>query len=97
MLERMLPEWRALMKDVPYSVTAVASHAGLAADNVQDTMTKKDKRTWPETERAIKDAIEHLRDRCPECHRKGLKEAQRDYEQSHRTTKKRDPKRTTAR
>ncbi len=94
MLKRMLPEWRDLMRDVPYSVTGVAKEADMAADNVQRIMDGTSKNYGVLTAQRIKEAIERLRDVCPTCHRKGLQEAQR-HERDRRTEKGRTKRETT--
>ncbi len=73
-----MPEWRARMRDVHFSVTGVAREAGMAADNAQRIMDGRNKNPGVLTVKALEDAIERLRDTCPVCHRRGLKEALRN-------------------
>lgn len=79
MLQRLLPEWRELWEDVFFSVTAVASEAGLAADNVLRIVEGREGGQNPgiQTVKRIKDALDALRDHCPDCRRPGYKEALR--------------------
>lgn len=91
MLERMLPEWRERMRDVQFSVTAVAQEAGMASDNVQRIMEGREGGLNPGvlTVRGIVEAIDFLRDRCPHCYRPNLTEALR-HESARRAAKRRN-------
>lgn len=75
MLERLLPEWRELMTELPYSITGVAQAAGMSPSNVQAIMEGGNQNPGIQTIAIIKATIEGLRDTCPTCHRRGLKEA----------------------
>lgn len=79
MLKRMLPEWRARWDDVHYSVTAVAKEAGVAADNALRIVEGRPGGLNPGklTTDALVAALDRLRNTCPYCHRRGLKEALR--------------------
>lgn len=73
----MLPEWRVLWADVYFSVSAVAAHAGLAADNVIRIVEGRQggKNAQMMTLEKLRRALRELRDVCPECKRAGYKKA----------------------
>lgn len=76
-LSRLTPYWREKWEGVPFSVSAVAKRAGLAAQNVQYIVEGHELGQNPKvkTVKRIEDALDDLRDRCPHCYRKGLKQA----------------------